>query len=54
MVISEDWVTPRLDGVKYFEKPPLVYWLTAASYRWLGDSEWSMRLTPVAFALFGV
>src|SRR5690242_21110309 len=26
MVVTGDWVTPRLDGVKYFEKPPLQYW----------------------------
>ena len=32
MVASGDWVTPRLDGIKYFEKPPLQYWLTAASF----------------------
>src|SRR5579864_9355179 len=30
MLVSGDWVTPRLDGIKYFEKPPLQYWLTAA------------------------
>ncbi|MBL8542104.1 MAG: phospholipid carrier-dependent glycosyltransferase, partial [Betaproteobacteria bacterium] len=26
MVVSGDWVTPRLNGIKYFEKPPLQYW----------------------------
>ena len=29
MVATGDWVTPRLDGVNYFEKPPLVYWAVA-------------------------
>ena len=28
---SGDWVTPRLNGILYFEKPPLQYWMTAAA-----------------------
>jgi 4-amino-4-deoxy-L-arabinose transferase-like glycosyltransferase len=50
MRVSGDWVTPRLNGLKYFEKPPLQYWLTAASYAAFGVHDWSARL-PVA--LFG-
>lgn len=54
MVASGDWVTPRLNGVPYFEKPPLVYWTGAVALKILGGSEWSMRLTPALFALGGV
>jgi 4-amino-4-deoxy-L-arabinose transferase-like glycosyltransferase len=54
MLASGDWVTPRLDGVPYFEKPPLVYWAVAACERLLGPSEWSLRLVPSAFALGGI
>ena len=54
MVASGDYVTPRLNGVNYFEKPPLVYWITAACLKIFGPSEWSMRATPVLFALGGV
>ena len=36
MWISGDWVTPRLSGLKYFEKPPLQYWATAAAYSLFG------------------
>ena len=32
MLVSGDWVTPRLNDLKYFEKPPLQYWATAAAY----------------------
>ena len=46
MVVSGDWVTPRLNGIKYFEKPPLQYWLTAAAYEAFGIHEWTARLWP--------
>jgi len=54
MVASGDWVTPRLNGVPYFEKPPLVYWAVAACEEVLGPSEWALRLTPALFALAGI
>ncbi len=54
MVASGDWVTPRLNGVNYFEKPPLVYWATAVALRLTGASEWSLRAVPALFALGGV
>src|SRR4051812_11861747 len=44
MAASGDWVTPRLNGLKYFEKPPLQYWATAVAFEALGESEWSARL----------
>ena len=44
MLASGDWVTPRFDDLKYFEKPPLQYWATAAVYSVAGVSEWSSRL----------
>ena len=47
MLVSGDWVTPRFDGLKYFEKPPLQYWATAAVYTVAGVSEWSSRLWAV-------
>jgi 4-amino-4-deoxy-L-arabinose transferase-like glycosyltransferase len=33
MALSGDWVTPRLGGQPWFEKPPLLYWMTAAGFR---------------------
>ncbi|MEJ2644994.1 MAG: glycosyltransferase family 39 protein [Gammaproteobacteria bacterium] len=53
MVVSGNYVTPHLDGVKYFEKPPLFYWLQAASIKVFGLHQWDLRLWPVLFALFG-
>ena len=51
MVATGDWVTPRLNGIKYFEKPPLQYWLTAASFEAFSLDEWTARL-PGALAGF--
>jgi 4-amino-4-deoxy-L-arabinose transferase-like glycosyltransferase len=54
MVATGDFVTPRLNGVKYFEKPPLFYWCVAVSVKLFGSEEWTLRLWPAAFALAGV
>src|SRR6476469_173248 len=53
MVASGDWVTPRLDGVKYFEKPALFYWLQAIAIELFGVREWALRLWIALFALGG-
>jgi 4-amino-4-deoxy-L-arabinose transferase-like glycosyltransferase len=54
MVLTGDYVTPRINGVKYFEKPPLFYWAQAGAIHVLGLNEWALRLWPALFALFGV
>ncbi|MBI3990042.1 MAG: glycosyltransferase family 39 protein [candidate division NC10 bacterium] len=51
MVSSGDWVTLRFDGVRYFEKPPLWFWLTALGYSILGPSEFTTRLWSALPAL---
>jgi 4-amino-4-deoxy-L-arabinose transferase-like glycosyltransferase len=48
-----DWVTLRLDGVRYFDKPPLLYWLMALSFAPAGPSEAAARIWP-ALAAVGV
>lgn len=53
MIESGDFVTPRLNYVKYFEKPALHYWLTAASFAAFGQNEAAARLFPVLFGLGG-
>ena len=44
MVATGDWLTPRLNGIKYFEKPPLQYWATASAYTVFGEHHWTARL----------
>ena len=46
MLESGDFITPRLNYVEYFEKPPLFYWLTAGSMALFGQKEWAVRLVP--------
>ena len=54
MVDSGDWVTPALDGKPYLDKPPLLYWLTAASYKVCGANETAARLPCALSAWFTV
>ncbi len=53
MVETGDYLTPRVNGIKYFEKPPLVYWATAAAIRVGGTSEGVVRFPIALFALLG-
>src|SRR2546423_14326121 len=54
MVASGDWLTPRLNGYKYFEKPPLQYWVTAAAFTAFGKNEWAARLWTGLTGFLGV
>jgi 4-amino-4-deoxy-L-arabinose transferase-like glycosyltransferase len=54
MAASGDWVTPRLNGIKYFEKPPLQYWAGAASLRLFGTGEFAARLYTALCGLVAI
>ena len=54
MVASGDWTTPRLNDIKYFEKPPLQYWATAAAYEVFGEHQWTSRLWAGLTGFFGI
>jgi 4-amino-4-deoxy-L-arabinose transferase-like glycosyltransferase len=53
MLATGDWITPRLNGFKYFEKPPLQYWATAVIYKLFGEDEWTARLWPALVGFLG-
>lgn len=53
MMRSGDWLTPTLNGLPFFHKPPLFYWITAASMSLFGLHEWAARLASVAGAALG-
>ena len=46
-----DWITPHFNGVRYLEKPPLYFWLTAFTTTLFGPSEWAVRLWSALPAL---
>ena len=50
MLESGDFVTARLDGVKYMEKAPLHFWMIAASYSIFGVHDWAARI-PLALCV---
>ena len=53
MLHRHDFVTPYIDGIRFFDKPPLMYWLAAGSMRIFGEQDWAARL-PLAFAVLGL
>ena len=53
MVEQKDWVTPYADGVRFLEKPPFLYWVTAASFEIFGINEFALRL-PTALGMIGL
>lgn len=54
MLAARDWLIPRLNHLPYLEKPPLVYWLTAASFKVFGESAIAARLPSALSALAGL
>jgi 4-amino-4-deoxy-L-arabinose transferase-like glycosyltransferase len=54
MLVSGDWITTRLNGIKYFEKPPLQTWMNALSFGLFGLGEWQARLWTGLCGLAGV
>lgn len=54
MIETGDWVTPRLNYVTYFEKPPLLYWLVAGSFETFGMTEGAARVVPACSGLLTI
>src|SRR5579872_16307 len=50
ILIRHDWVTLHVNGIRYLEKAPLLYWMMAASFRIFGVHDWSARL-PLALGV---
>jgi 4-amino-4-deoxy-L-arabinose transferase-like glycosyltransferase len=54
MLLTGDWITPRLNGIKYFEKPPLQTWMNALTFAAFGLGEWQARLWTGLSGLLGI
>jgi 4-amino-4-deoxy-L-arabinose transferase-like glycosyltransferase len=53
MLLSGDYVTPRVNGVAFLDKPALYYWLQASSMHAFGINEWAIRFFPALFGIAG-
>lgn len=53
MLANKNFITPYLNGVEYFEKPALQYWITAFFMYIFGENEFAVRLFPALCALGG-
>jgi 4-amino-4-deoxy-L-arabinose transferase-like glycosyltransferase len=53
MLLRHDWVTLYIDGIRYLEKAPLMYWSIAGSFKLFGVNEWSARL-PLALGMLAL
>ena len=54
MVLSHDWISPRIYGHYWFDKPVMFYWLTALSYKLFGFTDLASRLAPGLSGLLSV
>lgn len=54
MVATGDWITPRLNGVLYFYKPPLFYWAEAVAYSVGGTNLFALRFFPAFMSVLGI
>ena len=53
MVVNHDYLTPKLNYLKYFEKPPLFYWLQTVPIKTFGVTPWSIRLVNALMGILG-
>ncbi len=53
MLVRHDWVTLYINGFRYLEKAPLMYWGMDISYKLFGVSDWSARL-PLTLGMLAV
>ncbi len=53
MLARHDYVTPYLDGIRFFDKPPLMYWMAAGCMRLFGPHDWAARL-PLALGVLAL
>ncbi len=53
MLHRHDYVTPTINGVRFFDKPPLMYWMASASMAVFGEKDWAARL-PLALCVLAL
>jgi 4-amino-4-deoxy-L-arabinose transferase-like glycosyltransferase len=53
MLHRHDYITPYIDGIRFFDKPPLMYWMAAASMSIFGEHDWAGRI-PLTLAVLAL
>ena len=53
MMVRHDYVTPYVDGIRFFDKPPLMYWMAAAGMKLFGAHDWAARL-PLSLSVLAL
>ena len=53
MLQRHDFVTPYINGVRFFDKPPLMYWMAAGSMHLFGPYDWAARI-PLALSVLAL
>jgi len=53
MLVRHNFVTPYIDGIRFFDKPPLMYWLASGSMAVFGQTDWAGRL-PLALLMLAL
>jgi 4-amino-4-deoxy-L-arabinose transferase-like glycosyltransferase len=51
ILVTHDWVTLHVNGIRYLEKAPLLYWSIAGSFAIFGEHDWAARLPLALYAL---
>lgn len=54
MLVTGDFVTPKVNGITFLDKPILYYWLQAIAISLFGLKEWALRFFPCLFGLIGI
>lgn len=54
MVLSGDWLSPKIYGRYWYDKPVMFYWLTALGFELFGFTEFGARFFPAIFGLLGI
>lgn len=53
MIATGDYITPRVNGIAFLDKPIFYYWLQALAMKWFGIHEWSVRFFPILISILG-
>lgn len=53
MLVTHDFITPRLNGVVFLDKPIMYYWLQASAMKVFGINEWALRFWPALIGIWG-